>query len=190
MLQPTLSDAQAPKETRKFYFNCVFNTFQAHQWLSFPGLCDQHLWTAHNAFYFWCKKCSNGSKLLLLFLHRVHHCLALLPFIPHCSQRGWRECWVASCGAQLCHTNLWSFGNVSAQTAGSLPLQGWTIPLFGIVPELVNLGLAAGTWSCCCPWASPGLYKLLGFRSWKWFEVLQGWSRWGQLCLVDFGQCF
>lgn len=51
-----LSDAQTPKDTWKFYFNWVFNTFQAHQWLWFPGPCDQHLWTAHNAFYFWCKK--------------------------------------------------------------------------------------------------------------------------------------
>lgn len=110
MLQPALSDAQTPKDTWKFYFNWVFNTFQAHQCLWFPGLCDQHLWTAHNAFYFWCKKCSNGSKLLLLVLHRVHYFLACPPFIPHGSQRGWKEWWVASCGAQLCHTNSWVLG--------------------------------------------------------------------------------
>lgn len=49
-------------------------------------------------------------------------------------------------------------------------LKDWTIPLSGILPELLNLGLAAGTrccCCCCCPWASRGLYKPR-FRNGLW----------------------
>lgn len=125
--QSSLSDAQTGKIIGNSYFNWVFNTFQACQWLWFPGLCDQHLW----------EQCTMPSVSDVKNVRMGVNCscwfcirliISVLPshlFLVAAKTfpKGWKEWRVASCGSQLYHMNDSSFRNGSALTAGSLPAQ-------------------------------------------------------------------
>lgn len=131
MLQSTLSDAQTPRDTWKLYFDWVFNTFQACQWLWFPGLCDQHLWEQRTMPSISdVKSVRMGANCSCCFC--ICFIISVLPSLlfliaAKTFPKRWNEWWVASCGSQLYHMNDWSIRNVSALTVGSLHLKDWAI---------------------------------------------------------------